>query len=244
MGKSTGAVIAAAAILAGFLLWTRGAFAAQTGQNAYGEDDLAPGNDEIDGGAWGSVDAGLMDAQTESDYTGVTMDDIIARRLNAFIFMIVASECGLGRALDGSAWTTLYGGGQFTDMSDHPANLGWRGVKLPDAMCKRAGYGPGCVSTAAGGGQIIRNTWNSLRGASMLHGWPRLPDFSEASQREAIRRQLVLLGADELIAQGDIASAVHKCAGTWASLPGNSYGQNPHALDTVVAYFDRGLSLA
>lgn len=104
--------------------------------------------------------------------------------------------------------------------ADHPAVTGeWSGEPLPDAMCSAAGFGPGCVSTAAGAYQIKKATW--LRVRDKL----RLPDFSPASQDAAAVELLRARGALDLIRQGRFLEGMARAAKEWASLPGAGYGQ-------------------
>lgn len=118
------------------------------------------------------------------------------------------------------------------DLSDHPAVTGeWKGEVLPDGMCAAAGYGPGCVSTAAGAYQFIKPTWVSLKRKLGL------PDFSRASQDRACDELLKQCGAYSKILSGDIAGAVVSARKIWASLPGAGYGQGERSMTWVLAKF-------
>lgn len=113
----------------------------------------------------------------------------------------------------------------INDLSDHPAVTGeWKGEPLPDNQCKAAGFGPGCVSTAAGKYQITRTTWRKLK--------PRLNlrDFSPASQDAAAVELLRETGALELIQSGQFDQAVKAARRIWASLPGSGYEQPERSL--------------
>jgi len=137
----------------------------------------------------------------------------------------------IGQA-EGADYSTCYGYSMtITDFSDHPANLGWPGVKLSDTMCANAGFGPGCVSTAAGKGQITKGTWNRL--ASKLG----LPDFSPASQDAAILQLTAERGALEAVKSGDVATAAQRCRNEWASLPGNYAGQGQRSTAQLEQWF-------
>jgi muramidase (phage lysozyme) len=137
----------------------------------------------------------------------------------------------IGQA-EGADYSTCYGYSMtISDFSDHPANLGWPGVKLSDAMCKNAGFGPGCVSTAAGKGQITKGTWNRV--AAKLG----LPDFSQASQDQAILQLTAERGALEAVKAGDVATAANRCRNEWASLPGNYAGQGQRSVDQLASWF-------
>lgn len=122
---------------------------------------------------------------------------------------------------------TLFGYGTFTDFSDHPANLGWKGVALPDAQCRAAGFSPGCVTTAAGAYQIVKPTWNTV--ANRL----RLPDFSPESQDIAAIELIREKGAIPDVLAGRFNSAISKIRRVWASLPGAGYEQPERSLTAL-----------
>lgn len=106
------------------------------------------------------------------------------------------------------------------DMTDHPAVTGeWKGEQLPDAMCKAAGFGSGCVSTAAGKYQFTKPTWQRLKKKL------KLPDFSGPSQELACDELLRECGAYELASRGEVKEAAQAARRTWASLPGSGYAQ-------------------
>ena len=134
---------------------------------------------------------------------------------------------------EGADYSTCFGNSfTITDFSDHPAVLGtWNGMQLSDAMCANAGYGPGCVSTAAGKGQITKPTW--LRVKAKLG----LPDFSPASQDQAILELTAERGAIEAVKAGDVATAASRCRNEWASLPGNYAQQGQRSLDQITQWF-------
>lgn len=172
--------------------------------------------------------------------TPITPIENFSERLGAFMFMIGAAEVGLQQMRDGSAFQTFYGGTLFHDMTDHPVLTGEKvGIRLSDAMCRAAGYGPGCVSTAAGFAQINVPTWRQVREAG---AWgPRLPDFGVESQMEAARRVLMLTGGYEALEAGNFDAALSLASQRWASLPGSRAQQNPKNRDTVVAYYEGAL---
>lgn len=127
------------------------------------------------------------------------------------------------------------------DLREHPAVSGeWKGERLTDSQCRGAGYGPGCVSTAAGKYQLIRPTWESVRNRL------RLPDFSPASQDAAAVQLLRQCGAYDRIVSGDIVGAIARARSTWASLPGANYaGQGMRSQAYVAqAFRDAGGVLA
>lgn len=166
--------------------------------------------------------------------------DTNAQNLRAFLYMIRKAEHSAASEYNDVWYSTFYKGARFTNFADHPVLTGeLTPIKLSDEICRRAGYGPGCVSTAAGAYQIRVPTWNELRSMN-----PRLPDFSAASQDEAAVRLLRQCGALAALENGNFSEAVRLASSKWASLPGNAYGQNPKSLDTVLAYFNQGLTIA
>jgi lysozyme len=128
---------------------------------------------------------------------------------------------------------------EITDFSDHPANLGWKGERLPDQYCRAAGLSPGCVSTAAGAYQFIRPTWNGLR--ARASAW----DFSPESQDRAAMALLDQIGALPSIQRGDFQRAIQVASSQWASLPYSRSGQPKFPMQTALQiYQDAGGLLA
>jgi muramidase (phage lysozyme) len=119
-------------------------------------------------------------------------------------------------------------------LNDHPAVTGeWKGEKLPDAMCRAAGFGPGCVSTAAGRYQLIKPTW--LRARTAL----QLPDFGPASQDQACAWLISTQGAGPDVLAGRIEQAIVKVRRIWASLPGAGWEQHERRLPELLAAYGR-----
>jgi lysozyme len=148
--------------------------------------------------------------------------------LRAFLDALTIGEGTAGP----EGYRILYGGGRFSSFDDHPAELGWAGVRLSDAQCRGAGLAPPCVSTAAGRYQITRTTWRRLKKKLSLVDFG--PDSQDAAAVELIREQ----GALADIERGDVASAVSKVRRVWASLPGANYaGQRSVALSIVQQAF-------
>lgn len=152
-------------------------------------------------------------------------DDQAAANCTAWIATVGDAE--------GADYSTCYGYTHtITDFSDHPAVTGeWTGVVLSDTMCQNAGFSPGCKSTAAGKGQINKPTW--LRAKAALS----LPDFSPASQDQAILWLTAQRGALEAVKAGDVVTAASRCRNEWASLPGNYAGQGQRSLDQLSQWF-------
>jgi lysozyme len=159
--------------------------------------------------------------------------------VSAMLFMIRANEHVYPRDVENdAAYNIFYGGARFSDLSDHPVNTGeMKPVRLSDEMCRSAGFGPGCVSTAAGAYQIIRPTWNRIRDKL------KLPDFSKQSQDRAAIELLEESGAMELLGLDDVIGAIRKASVVWASLPGSTAQQNPKSLAYALERYSDGLEL-
>lgn len=88
--------------------------------------------------------------------------------------------------------------------------------------------GPNLRSTAAGRYQFLSGTWKGLS----------MPDFSPRSQDLAAIKLMQRRGMIEPLLQGDFATAIHRGAPEWASLPtvsGGSYygGQGSRSLSSL-----------
>jgi muramidase (phage lysozyme) len=122
--------------------------------------------------------------------------------LRAFLRMIREGESGQTEA----AYRTIVGGGQVSDLTDHP-----RQRVYIEALR--------VWSTAAGAYQFLARTWDGCVRALGL------TDFQAQSQDAAavylIRGRRAL---DDVLA-GRVQEAIRKCAREWASLPGSPYGQ-------------------
>lgn len=154
-------------------------------------------------------------AAIEGEFVKMGNDYNPQKNLDAFLATIRNGE-GTG---DFDGYRRMYGGALVTDLSDHPANLGWKGEKLPDAYCRAVGLSPGCVSTAAGAYQAIKPTWNAFTRAVGKR------DFSPAAQNEFAAWLLKQVGAFTDAQKGNFARALHKASTQWASLPGSTAGQ-------------------
>lgn len=222
-GPKLGASLTMAALVAAFLFWPRESQAAESGDELPGDWPMPP---EPDFG-FNVGESAVSDPDAN---------------LRAFLYLIRAAEHNPAQAANGLAYGMFYSSIPCFNFADHPVITGERvGVRLSDAVCKAAGFGPGCVSTAAGAYQIIKPTWQRVRKAG---AWgPRLPDFSPESQDEAARRLLFECGALPLIEKGDIQGAVKRAAPVWASLPGNYAKQRQLTMAHALALFDDGLRL-
>lgn len=86
---------------------------------------------------------------------------------------------------------------------------------------------PGLRSTAAGRYQFLSGTWRGLN----------MPDFSPRSQDLAAIKLMQRRGMIEPLLRGDFATAIHRGAPEWASLPtasgGSYYGQGSKSLSSL-----------
>lgn len=156
-----------------------------------------------------------------------------AANVRAMLEVIKRAEGTAGRS---DPYRVCYGYAHtIVDMRDHPAVTGeWKGGRLSDAQCREVGFGPGCVSTAAGAYQMIKQTWLGLKGRLQL------PDFGPVSQDAAAVQLLRDCGAYARLESGDLAGAIGACnrAKLWASLPGFGLATQPtRGMGTVQAWF-------
>lgn len=156
--------------------------------------------------------------------------DTAAANVRAWLEVIQRAE---GTAQESDPYRVCYGYSHtIADLREHPAITGeWRGKTLPDGMCANAGFGPGCVSTAAGAYQLIKPTWGRARDALGLR------DFSAAAQDAAAVWLTGQRGALEDVKAGRLAAAVNKCRNEWASLPGNYAKQGQRTLAELGSWF-------
>lgn len=231
-----------AALVAAAVFWSRRAEAATVdyAENPAPADDWFSGvlNDPTDYGSTGDPYNPGDDFVTINETT--SPDD----RVNAFLWMIGAAETSPAAMASGVAFRTFYGGSLFSNLSDHPVITGEKvGVPLPDVWCRAAGFGPGCVTTAAGAPQFTVGTWRTVREARPMWG-PRLPDFSPDSQLEGARRLLIMDGALPYVQRGDFETAVRRASRRWASLPGSTAGQGGRSMPWLAGIYGEALGVA
>jgi lysozyme len=144
------------------------------------------------------------------------------QNIDAFLWAIRVSE-----GTDGlNGYSMLVGGGLFGSFADHPRVL----VDLPNL---------GIKSSAAGAYQILRRTWDDVRGVIGA------PDFSPSWQDRAAVELIRRRGALADVRAGRFATAIDKCKKEWASLPGAGYGQHENSLARLQnAYVSAGGMLA
>lgn len=164
---------------------------------------------------------GLIETMNNQATTGQAIQD---RNIRAFLAMIGRAE---GTDSQADAYRVCYGYSHTVkSLADHPAVTGeWKGKTLTPTQCAGAGYGPGCVSTAAGRYQITKPTWLECKRAL------KLPDFSPDSQDRAAVYLINKRGALAAVQQGRLAEAIELCRREWASFPGANYaGQGARSL--------------
>lgn len=216
-GGGLGASLFVGAAVAALLFWNSDAKA--TDSNSSAPEDLPP------------LDPVLPDFEIPIP------EIIVSNPLSQFLYMIRSTENA--PVEDSQRYFRMFGNSIFSDTSNHPVLTGEKqGVRLSDSMCAAAGFGPGCVSTAAGAYQMIVPTWQRARRAG---AWgDALPDFSPASQDEAARRLLIECGAFPLLRVGDLSGAIRKASKLWASLPGSTAGQGSVTLARAIDIFNQG----
>lgn len=171
---------------------------------------------------------GLEDTMTAAQANPAGIDQ--AKNVRAFLDAIAWAE---GTARQPDPYRVCYGYSHtIADLSDHPAITGeWTGKRLPDAICKAAGKGPGCVSTAAGRYQILGPIWRTIRDRLGLE------DFGPQSQDEAAIELLRESGALRYVQSGQFQSAVTRARRTWASLPNAGWGQPERSAEQFAQAF-------
>ncbi len=105
---------------------------------------------------------------------------------------------------DGGVYYTLYGGGRFTDLSEHP-NI--RVFDRKDIMKKHP-------HTPAGAYQITHLTWLEAVAKGIV------VDFTDTSQDKIAIWLISKEKALDAVKSGDVEGASKKLAGRWSSLPG------------------------
>ena len=171
----------------------------------------------------------------------VTSQDAGGEAIVLFLDLIAFSE-GTSTGLDngyGVIVTGVDGPETFTDYSTHPfapstAYPNGRPAKLiREATAEK----PAVYSTASGRYQLLQSSKDPyfLTYKKQLG----LPDFSPLSQDKIAIQQIRERRALNLILSGDISQAILACGETWASFPGNTYGQGGKALYTLVAKYQQ-----
>lgn len=135
-----------------------------------------------------------------------------------FLDLIAFSEGTSTVKASDDGYNVLYGGGLFQGYADHPR----RKLTFPI-------NGKPVTSTAAGRYQLLERYWDAYRVSLRLAG-----GFTPENQDRIALQQIRERKALDDIKAGRIQQAIAKCSNIWASLPGNTYGQNPHRLDKLL----------
>lgn len=124
----------------------------------------------------------------------------------------------------GAAYNMKFGGGRFSDLSDHPN----------DPVTRTMG-GKSITSTAAGRYQFLNRTWGGLEDQLGLK------DFSAHSQDLGAVQLMKQRGMIGKIQSGDIAGALTAGNREWASLPGSPYGQPTKKAEELTTAYNAAL---
>ncbi len=130
----------------------------------------------------------------------------------------------------------------FTDHSDHP----FAHREAVEVVAPGQRFEDGLYSTAAGRYQVL------LRFFEVYKVVLNLPDFGPLSQDRVAIQQMRERGSLVHLESGnieaaikahlppvDLEDAITEDAGTWASLPGNTYGQGGHSMAALLAEWSR-----
>lgn len=168
---------------------------------------------------------------TATETTADTAQDVAGANIAAFLELLKQAE---GTANSADPYRVCYAYKHtINSFADHPTISGeWPGETLPPGMCKSAGFGPGCKSTAAGAYQIIKPTWASIKDKLGLTDFE--PTSQDAAAVELIRRR----GALEDVKAGRVTTAIEKCRNEWASLPGNYAKQGQRKIETLLTWYE------
>ncbi|ANI33882.1 glycoside hydrolase [Pseudomonas sp. JY-Q] len=120
-------------------------------------------------------------------------------------------------------YNVLYGGSLFAGYQDHPRQ------KLTFPI-----NGKPVTSTAAGRYQLLARYWDAYRVSLRLAG-----GFTPENQDRVALQQIRERKALDDIKAGRIQQAIAKCSNIWASFPGNTYEQNPHKLEKLLAQWQK-----
>ena len=150
----------------------------------------------------------------------VKPEDVADKNVQAFLGMIRFSE-DKANITDEQRYRTLFGGDTFDNgFVDHPRIKKTYNIN-----------GKPVTSDAAGAYGMMSFTWDWLRKIIDL------PDFTPANQDTAAVQLMIYRNSLDDIKAGNLVSAIQKNANTWASLPGNDYGQNPNSFDQLQQKF-------
>ncbi|WP_414162097.1 glycoside hydrolase family 104 protein [Serratia sp. BNK-10] len=139
--------------------------------------------------------------------------------LQKYLNIIALSEGTAGYMNNG--YNTMFGGEQFSDMSDHPRIL----KEFTDKNGKRN------KTSAAGRYQFTQASWDEA--AKALN----LKDFSPQSQDMAALYLIQRAGQLDNVLNGNFAEATAGLGGVWASLPSSTYAQPKHSYEAMENFY-------
>lgn len=139
--------------------------------------------------------------------------------LQKYLNVIALSEGTAGYMNNG--YNTMFGGDQFSDMSDHPRIL----KEFTDKNGKRN------KTSAAGRYQFTQASWDEA--AKALN----LKDFSPRSQDMAALYLIQRAGQLDNVLNGNFADATAGLGGVWASLPSSTYAQPKHSYEAMDNFY-------
>ncbi|BEM47782.1 hypothetical protein SME17J_12760 [Serratia marcescens] len=139
--------------------------------------------------------------------------------LQKYLNVIALSEGTAGYMNNG--YNTMFGGDQFSDMSDHPRIL----KEFTDKNGKRD------KTSAAGRYQFTQTSWDEAANAL------NLKDFSPQSQDMAALYLIQRAGQLDNVLNGNFAEATAGLGGVWASLPSSTYAQPKHSYEAMENFY-------
>ncbi len=158
----------------------------------------------------------------------------LPKPIGAFLDLVAISEgTSTSTATHDAGYDIIVSGvtgpNTFADYSAHPFAAGRAPIvvrKAPKLL----------ESTASGRYQITLSTWNYITAK-----WPSKV-FSPQAQDAVALELLTECHATDLIMAGKITAAIDACCFTWASFPGNSYGQGGHNVEWLLEKYAQQLA--
>ena len=178
------------------------------------------------------------------------------KQINAFLDLIAWSEgTSTSRVTKNNGYDVIVSGvdgpHSFTDYSMHPFSGGRAPIIVKEAQPVEYeadpanptgppkiihGAIPELISTASGRYQITLPTWSAIKeliGAGT---------FSPQNQDSAALKLLEQCNAPVAIGAGNLGLAFQRVSNTWASFPGNLFGQGGHTADELTEAYDAIMS--
>lgn len=142
-----------------------------------------------------------------------------SENVKKYLNIIAQSEGTAGYMNNG--YNTIFGGDQFSDMSDHPRVL--KEFTQTDGKKNK--------TSAAGRYQFTQSSWDEA--ASALG----LTDFSPSSQDKAALYLIQRAGQLDNVLNGNFTDATAGLGGVWASLPSSTYAQPKHSYEAMDNFY-------